>query len=254
MQHIAIVYHSAHGHTAHIAHHVLDGARAVPGVLAELVRAEDLAQAPDRLLRYDGVILGSPTYLGGVSGPFKTFMDATGRLWKTHQLKNKLAAGFTVSSLPAGDKQSTLMSMWVFAMQHGMVWVGNPILPEQHAGVPYDEAANRLGSWSGLMAQAGHGAAADAFVPGDTQTARMFGQHFAETLQRLGGVGGAAAAGLCEPLDRRMADRVAVRLSGGDAGSANGAQGGSAAHGQGLSVRAGYAAPLTPARTSPCCG
>ena len=44
MQHIAIVYHSAHGHTAHIAHHVLDGARAVPGVLAELVRAEDLAR------------------------------------------------------------------------------------------------------------------------------------------------------------------------------------------------------------------
>ena len=80
MQHIAIVYHSAHGHTAHIAHHVLDGARAVPGILAELVRAEDLAQAPDRLLRYDGVILGSPTYLGGVSGPFKTFMDSTGRL------------------------------------------------------------------------------------------------------------------------------------------------------------------------------
>ena len=104
MQHIAIVYHSAHGHTAHIAHHVLDGTRAVPGVLAELVRVEDLAQAADRLLRYDGVILGSPTYLGGVSGPFKTFMDSTGRLWKTHQLKNKLAAGFTVSSLPAGDK------------------------------------------------------------------------------------------------------------------------------------------------------
>ena len=189
MQHIAIVYHSAHGHTAHIAHHVLDGARAVPGVLAELVRVEDLAQAPDRLLRYDGVILGSPTYLGGVSGPFKTFMDSTGRLWKTQQLKNRLAAGFTVSSLPAGDKQSTLMSMRVFAMQHGMVWVGNPILPEQHAGVPYDDAANRLGSWSGLMAQAGHGAAANAFVPGDTKTARMFGQHFAETLQRLNGVG-----------------------------------------------------------------
>ena len=193
MQHIAIIYHSAHGHTAHIAQQVCQGARGVPGIQAELVRAEDLAHTPDTLLRYDGVILGSPTYLGGVSGPFKTFMDATGRLWKTQQLKNRLAAGFTVSSLPAGDKQSTLLSMFVFAMQHGMVWVGNPILPEQHAGVPYDEAANRLGSWSGLMAQAGHGAAADAFVPGDTKTARMFGQHFAETLQRLGGVGGAAA-------------------------------------------------------------
>lgn len=188
MNNIAIIYHSAHGHTAHIAAHVLGGAQGVPGVRAELLQAQDLAHTPDDLLRYDGVILGSPTYLGGVSGPFKTFMDATGRLWKTQQLKNKLAAGFTVSSLPSGDKQSTLLSMWVFAMQHGMVWVGNPILPEQHAGVPYDEAANRLGSWSGLMAQAGHGSAADAFVSGDTKTARMFGRHFAETLQRLGGV------------------------------------------------------------------
>ncbi|KQB57390.1 flavodoxin family protein [Acidovorax facilis] len=188
MKTIAIIYHSAHGHTAHIARHVLEGAQGVSGIHAELRQAEDLAHAPDSLLHYDGFILGSPTYLGGVSGPFKTFMDATGRLWKTQQLKNKLAAGFTVSSLPAGDKQSTLLSMWVFAMQHGMVWVGNPILPEQHTGVPYDEAANRLGSWSGLMAQAGHGAAADAFVPGDTKTARMFGRHFAETLQRLGGV------------------------------------------------------------------
>ena len=90
-------------------------------------------------------------------------MDSTGRLWRTQQLKGKLAAGFTVSSLPSGDKQSTLLSMFVFSMQHGMLWVGNPILPEQHSGVPYDEAANRLGSWSGLMAQAGHSAAARVF-------------------------------------------------------------------------------------------
>jgi multimeric flavodoxin WrbA len=112
-------------------------------------------------------------------------MDATGRLWRTQSLKGKLDAGFTVSSLPAGDKQSTLMSMFVFGMQHGMVWVGNPILPEQHTGVPYHEAANRLGSWSGLMAQAGHGSPADAFVPGDLKTVRMFGRHLAETLERV---------------------------------------------------------------------
>jgi multimeric flavodoxin WrbA len=112
-------------------------------------------------------------------------MDATGRLWQTQRLKGKLAAGFTVSSLPSGDKQSTLMSMFVFSMQHGMIWVGNPILPEQHTGIPYDEAANRLGSWSGLMAQAGHSSPADCFVPGDIRTARMFGRTFAETLHRL---------------------------------------------------------------------
>ena len=168
MTKLAIIYHSAHGHTEHIARRVLEGAQQVEGVEAHLIQAEDMATRPDDLVDFDGFIMGSPTYLGGVSGQFKTFMDATGRMWRQQSLKGKLAAGFTVSSLPAGDKQSTLMSMWLFAMQHGMVWVGNPILPEQHAGVPYDEAANRLGSWSGLMAQAGHGAAADAFVPGDT--------------------------------------------------------------------------------------
>lgn len=185
MNQLAIVYHSAHGHTEHIARRVAEGARSAETADVDVIRAEDLVRDTDRLLRYDGLILGSPTYLGGVSAPFKAFMDATGRLWRTQGLKGKLAAGFTVSSLPAGDKQSTLMSMFVFGMQHGMVWVGNPILPEQHSGVPYDEAANRLGSWSGLMAQAGHGAPADAFVPGDLKTARLFGRHFAETLERI---------------------------------------------------------------------
>lgn len=154
-----------------------------------MLKAEDLTQTPDELLKYDGYILGSPTYLGGVSGPFKTFMDATGRLWRTQQLKGKLAAGFTVSSLPSGDKQSTLMSMFVFCMQHGMLWIGNPILPEQHTGIPYDEAANRLGSWSGLMAQAGHSAPADSFPTGDIKTARIFGRNFSEALHRVTGTG-----------------------------------------------------------------
>lgn len=111
MKKLAIIYHSAHGHTEHIATHVSEGANGVPNTEAHMLKAEDIAKTPDELLKYDGYILGSPTYLGGVSGPFKTFMDTTGRLWRTQQLKGKLAAGFTVSSLPSGDKQSTLMSM-----------------------------------------------------------------------------------------------------------------------------------------------
>ncbi|KGM40887.1 NADPH-dependent FMN reductase [Aquabacterium sp. NJ1] len=185
MNKLAVIYHSAHGHTEHIAHHIVEGASSIAGANATLLRAEDLTRTPDALTAYDGFILGSPIYLGGVSGAFKSFMDATGRLWRHQALKGKVAAGFTVSSLPAGDKQSTLMSMFVFSMQHGMLWVGNPFLPEQHQGVPYDDAVNRLGSWSGLMAQAGHGSPADAFAPGDTKTARLFGQHVATTVTRL---------------------------------------------------------------------
>ncbi|MFI8617472.1 flavodoxin family protein [Acidovorax sp. NPDC077693] len=176
---IAVVFHSAHGHTEHIAQHVAHGARNVGGTQVQLIEAANLTPAPDVLQEFDGLVWGSPTYLGGVSGVFKTFMDATGGLWRRQQLQGRLAAGFTVSSLPAGDKQSTLQSMFVFSMQHGMVWVGNPILPEQHSGTPYDEAANRLGSWSGLMAQAGHASAPDAFAPGDIRTAHLFGQNFA---------------------------------------------------------------------------
>ena len=188
MKQLAVIYHSAHGNTGRIAALIAEGAQAVPGVQVHLLQAQDLTASPDRLLAFDGFVFGSPTYLGGVTGTFKSFMDATGRLWKTHALKGKLASGFTVSALPSGDKQSTLLSMFVFAMQHGMVWVGNAILPEQHSGVPYEEAANRLGSWSGLMAQAGHSAApAQAFAPGDLKTARMFGANIARALVSMTG-------------------------------------------------------------------
>lgn len=185
MKKIAVVYHSGHGHTEHIAKCVVKGARSAPDIEVELFSAEDLAAAPEKLIEFDGIIWGSPTYLGGVSGIFKSFMDATGGIWRKQQFKGKLAAGFTVSSLPSGDKQTTLLSIFVFSMQHGMMWVGNPILPEQHNGVPYDEAANRLGSWSGLMAQAGHSAAADNFPLGDIKTAKMFGENFSSSLQRM---------------------------------------------------------------------
>lgn len=185
MKQIALVYHSAHGHTEHFAQHVVAGAQNVPGVNIHLLKADTVAGTPDMLIDFDGFIWGSPTYLGGVSGTFKSFMDSTGRLWRQQQLRGKLASGFTVSSLPAGDKQSTLLSMLTFSMQHGMLWIGNPILPEQHAGVPYEEAANRLGSWTGAMAQAGHASAANSLAPGDLKTARLFGENFSAAITRL---------------------------------------------------------------------
>ena len=185
MKHIAVIYHSAHGNTEHFARQVVAGAQSVPDTEVSLLKAEDLTRDPDQLLAFDGFIWGSPTYLGGVSGPFKSFMDSTGRLWRTQQLKGKLAAGFTVSALPSGDKQSTLLSMFTFSMQHGMIWVGNPFLPEQQSGVPYEQALTRLGSWTGMMAQAGHSQQGQSFAPGDVRTAEAFGQNFASVLGRM---------------------------------------------------------------------
>ena len=118
MKKLAVIYHSPHGHTEHIARRIAEGAAAVPATDVHVLEADHLANSPEDLIGFDGYIFGSPTYLGGVCGPFKSFMDATGRLWRSQRLKGKFACGFTVSSLPAGDKQSTLLSMFVFAMQH----------------------------------------------------------------------------------------------------------------------------------------
>lgn len=185
MKNIAVIYHSGQGNTEHFARLVVTGAQSVDDTQVSLLKATDLTNNPSSLIEFDGYILGSPTYLGGVSGPFKSFMDATGGLWRKQQLKGKLAAGFTVSALPSGDKQSTLISMFTFAMQHGMVWVGNPFLPEQSSGVPYEQALNRLGSWTGMMAQAGHSAAGQFYAPGDLRTAEAFGRNFASVLARM---------------------------------------------------------------------
>ena len=71
MKKIAVVYHSGHGHTEHIARCVARGATRVEDVRVHLLRAEDVAARPEQLAAMDGLVLGSPTYLGGVSGVFQ---------------------------------------------------------------------------------------------------------------------------------------------------------------------------------------
>lgn len=71
MKKLAVIYHSAHGHTEHIAQHVAEGARSMPDTEVHLVKAEELTSMPNNLVEFDGFLFGSPTYLGGVSGTFK---------------------------------------------------------------------------------------------------------------------------------------------------------------------------------------
>lgn len=182
MKKIAIIYHSGYGHTEYFAKHVLEGVKSVSGITADLLNVDAATKQLDQLAQYDGFIFGSPTYMGNVSGPFKTFMDATGGIWQKQLLKNKFAGGFTVSGSPSGDKMATLMSMAVFAAQHGMLWVGNSVFPETYQGVKPEDAANRLGSFLGAMAQAGQVAPEEAFVPGDLKTAKLFGERVARVL------------------------------------------------------------------------
>jgi len=149
MTQIAIVYHSGFGHTQVVAERVKAGAESVPGTQARLVPVEAIEAHWTDLEAADAIIFGTPTYMGNVSAPFKTFMDASSKPWLEQKWKDKLAAGFTISGSPSGDKLNTLQSLMIFAMQHGMVWVGNAEMPYNEEGI------NRLGSFTGVMAQAG---------------------------------------------------------------------------------------------------
>ena len=76
----------------------------------------------------DAIIFGSPTYMGSASAPMKAFMDASSKVWFTQGWKDKLAAGFTVSSNQSGDKLATLQQFVTFALQHSMLWIGTGMM------------------------------------------------------------------------------------------------------------------------------
>ncbi|MBI1753278.1 MAG: flavodoxin family protein [Acidobacteria bacterium] len=178
MSKVAIVFHSGYGHTKVLAERVQAGAESVPGTRASLISVEDIEARWAELEAADAIVFGSPTYMGNVSGPFKTFMDASSKPWLEQKWKDKLAAGFTISGSPSGDKLNTLQSLMIFAMQHGMIWVGNAEMPYNEEGI------NRLGSFSGLMAQAGQVAPEVEPNLADRTSAERLGQRVATATAR----------------------------------------------------------------------
>lgn len=186
MTKIAIVYHSGFGHTEVQAKYVEKGAASVDGVTAHLIKAENATQDLAVLNDMDAIILGSPTYMGSVSAPFKAFMDASSKAWFKQEWKDKVAAGFTNSHSLSGDKVNTLIQMAVFAAQHGMIWVGQAEpnqSPDGEAGKA--DVVNRMGSSLGAVAQS-ENASPDITPPaGDLKTAELFGKRVAEITKRL---------------------------------------------------------------------
>jgi NAD(P)H dehydrogenase (quinone) len=185
---ISVVYHSGYGHTAKVAEAVAAGAR-IDGVSVNLLKADGLSEADWATL--DGshaIVFGAPTYMGGVSAQFKTFIDAGSKRWFTQAWKDKIAAGFTNSGSYSGDKLASLQQLMINAMQHGMIWVGQAEMGPSYAGTETNslEAVNRLGSNSGLMTQSNHKAGPDVAPPaGDLETARLFGKRIAEVTKRF---------------------------------------------------------------------
>ena len=126
----------------------------------------------------DAIIFGSPTCMGGPAAQFKAFANATGERWYRSAWRDKVAAGFTVSSGPSGDKLSTLHYFFTLAMQHGMIWVGLPETPRNDRGI------NRLNSYSGVMAQAGNEPPEVAPSAADKLTGEILGRRVAEAAKR----------------------------------------------------------------------
>jgi NAD(P)H dehydrogenase (quinone) len=184
---VSIVYHSGYGHTKRMAESVQAGAASVAGVEAKLVAVDAegnvAADAWDVLAASDGIIFGSPTYMGTVSWQFKKFLDASSKPWYGQVWKNKIAAAFTNSASMNGDKLSTLHYLFTFAMQHSMIWVGTGLMPANSKAAQRNDI-NYVASSAGAMAQTPSDAGVDEMLPGDLETAKLFGQRVAETAKR----------------------------------------------------------------------
>ena len=184
---IAIAYHTGYGHTRVLAEAVAQGVERQSGARAELIDVTDMnAERWAVLAASDAIIFGSPTYMGAVSGPFKTFMDQTSAIWLARGWADKLAAGFTVSSSQAGDKFATLSQLATLAAQHGMLWVSLNQLPGNNSSTASVDDLNRIGASLGAMAQANNDQGPDLAPPAaDRETAARLGARVAELAQRM---------------------------------------------------------------------
>ncbi|MDB5859077.1 MAG: NADPH-dependent reductase [Ramlibacter sp.] len=182
MSNVVVVYHSGYGHTQRLAQAVAGGAG------AQLIAIDADGKLPEggweQLKAADAIVFGSPTYMGSVSWQFKKFADASSTQWFAQEWKDKIAAGFTNSAGMNGDKQGTLTTLFTLAMQHGMIWVSQGLMPSNTRAARRDDV-NYLVSYSGAVAQSPSDAGADAMAAGDLETARLFGQRVAEVTARF---------------------------------------------------------------------
>ena len=171
MAEILILYYSRNGSTAEMARQVARGVeevedmmarlRTVPPVSTVCEAAEDeipVAGPPyvslDDLRECAGLALGSPTRFGNMAAPLKYFLDSTGGLWLAGALSGKPAAVFTSVSTLHGGHESTLLTMMLPLLHHGMLLVGLPFTESalnetRSGGTPYGPS-----HWSGSKSKA----------------------------------------------------------------------------------------------------
>ena len=165
---VLILYYSRQGATAEMARQVARGVEQVAGVSARLrtvppVSAtceqteDDIPPAgplyceSDDLRDCAGLVLGSPTRFGNMAAPLKYFIDQTSSLWLSGAMIDKPAAVFTSTSSLHGGQESTLLTMMLPLLHHGMLI----------AGLPYSEAGLMNARSGGTPYGASHWAGAD---------------------------------------------------------------------------------------------
>ena len=125
MSTVSVIYFSGSGHTTKLAEAVHKGAASVAGVKTNLIsiNGDDIVKGRyqndevfAKLDASDAIIFGSPTYMSGPAAQFKAFADASSAKWFSSAWRDKIAAGFSVSGSPIGDKLSTLQNFHSLAM------------------------------------------------------------------------------------------------------------------------------------------
>ena len=159
MTEILVLYYSVHGNVAAMARSVARGIeevpetqariRTVPKVSAVCEASEDTIPSDgppyattDDLVECAGLALGSPTRFGNMAAPMKYFLDGTGAQWLSGTMINKPAAVFTSTSSLHGGQETTLLTMMLPLLHHGMLLVGLPysepdLLRTRTGGTPY---------------------------------------------------------------------------------------------------------------------
>jgi NAD(P)H dehydrogenase (quinone) len=168
MKPILVLYYSRHGATLELARAIAQGIDSVPGAEARVrtvpaVSTVCEASAPDipadgppyaelrDLEECAGLALGSPTRFGNMAAPLKYFLDGTTPQWLSGALAGKPACVFTSTGSLHGGQESTLLSMMLPLLHHGMMLVG----------IPYTESALTATEGGGTPYGASHHARAD---------------------------------------------------------------------------------------------
>ncbi len=143
MTKILVLYYSRNGATAAMANYIARGVEAVTGAEAVLRTVPDVSSVCEKtadsipahgatyatlddLKQCDGLALGSPTHFGNMAAPLKYFIDNTTEIWFSGALVGKPAGVFTSTGSLHGGQESTLLSMMLPLMHHGMLLLGLP--------------------------------------------------------------------------------------------------------------------------------